>query len=108
MIWIVLEMRLLKTSKDDPTRHVDVSSAVEKLRKQTEKLKENLAARRKDRIDPKKYGGLSIVDLAVQFDNDKKRELYEKSSSMLKEEESLKKERAKYFIGNRNDVDSGT
>jgi len=102
----VLEMRLLKTSKEDPTRHLEISAAVERLRKQTEKLKENLAARRRDRIDPKKHSGLSIVDLAVRFDIDKKAEMYDKAKKLKEEEEKLKREKSKFFKGNKGDIDS--
>ncbi len=100
----VLEIRLLKTSKDDPTMQIDASASIEKLRKQTEKLKDNLAARRKDRIDPKKYSGFSIVDLAVAFDLDKKNEMMERAlKNDLEEDEVSKSER---LIGNRNDEDA--
>jgi len=97
----VLEIRLLKASKGDATMLVDASQTIERLRKQTEKLKENLAARRKDRIDPKKYSGFSIVDMAVSFDMDKKREIMERTSKMLVGEEEVKE--SKLLIGNRND-----
>ena len=65
----VLEIRLLKTSKDKPDRQIDISTSIEKLRKQTEKIKESLSLRRRDRLDPNEFKGLSIVDLAVAFDN---------------------------------------
>lgn len=97
----VLEIRLLKASKDDATMQIDASTAVERLRKQTEKLKDNLAARRKDRIDPKKYSGFSIVDLAVSFDMERKREIMERASKMLVGEDEVKK--SDLLIGNRND-----
>jgi len=101
----VLEIRLLKSSKGRTDELVDVSAAIEKLRKQTEKLKESLAARRRDRIDPKKYSGLSIVDLAVSYDLDKKRENMERALGMKKEEEEVSK--SELLIGNRDDEDAG-
>jgi hypothetical protein len=97
----VLEIRLLKASKGDPTMQMDASMSIERIRKQTEKLKENLASRRKDRIDPKKYSGFSIVDLAVAFDMDKKRDVVDRASKMLVKEEEIKK--SKLLIGNSND-----
>ena len=97
----VLELRLLKASKGNHTMQIDTSSAIEKIRKQTEKLKDNLAARRKDRIDPKRYSGFSIVDMAVSFDMDKKREIMDRASKMrVKEEEVIGSE---LLLGNRND-----
>jgi len=100
----VLEIRLLKASRDDSNKQMDSSSAIEKLRRQTDKLKESLASRRRDRIDPKKYAGLSIVDLAVAFDSDRKRQLMNKSVELRDEEEEIKN--SKLLIGNRYDSDA--
>jgi len=101
----VLEIRILRASKDDAVATMDASISIDKIRKQTEKLKDNLAARRKDRIDPKKFGGFSIVDLAVNFDADKKQEILDRAQSLrAEEEESLKSD---LLIGNRNDEDAG-
>lgn len=99
----VLELRLLKASKETD-KQIETSSAIEKLRKQTDKLKDNLANRRKDRIDPKKYSGLSIVDLAVNFDLEKQREKYEAIERLKKEEEEVKK--SPLLKGNREDDDA--
>ena len=100
----VLEIRLLKASRDDPDMQIDTSTTIEKLRKQTEKLKENLATRRKDRIDPKKFSGFSVVDLAVKFDDEKKRKMFEKATGMRKEEEGILD--SELLIGNKNDEDA--
>ena len=100
----VLEMRLLKTAKDDPDAQLDTSTAIERLRKQTEKLKENLATRRKDRIDPKKYAGLSIVDLAVAFDQEQKDNMFKKSRQFNEEDSELFK--SELLIGNSEDQDA--
>lgn len=100
----VLEIRLLKASRESTDLQIDTSTAIERLRKQTEKLKENLATRRKDRVDPKQYSGLSIVDLAVAFDQNKKDQLlgkvleYENENNLLRNSDEL--------IGNRNDQDA--
>ena len=100
----VLEFRLLKSSKDTPEKHIDASTAIERLRKQTDKLKENLATRRKDRIDPKKFSGFSIVDLAVNFDDEKKKSLYEKATGLKMEENDLRN--SELLVGNRDDEDA--
>jgi non-homologous end joining protein Ku len=76
----VLEIQLLKSAKDNTNKKMDISSAMEKIRRQTEKMKENLSSRRRDRIDPNKYKGFSIVNLAVAFDNDKKEQLLKKQT----------------------------
>lgn len=100
----VLEFRLLKTSKEDIDKQLDASAAIEKLRKQNDKIKENLSSRRRDRIDPNKYKGFSIVDLAVAFDNERKYELTEKVRKLSKEEEKILENRKDYG-GNRYDLD---
>lgn len=100
----ILELRLLKTSKGNTDKHLDVSNALEKLRKQNTSLKENLSSRRKDRINPNEYKGFSIVDLAVAFDKDKKKGLEQKAKK-LKYEEDLMMEKRKDYVGNRYDID---
>ena len=100
----VLEIRLLKTVKGKPEAQMDASTSIERLRKQTEKLKENLATRRKDRIDPKKYSGLSIVDLAVAFDKKKKDEMFMRAAKFEEEEREVMG--SDLLIGNRNDQDA--
>lgn len=101
----VLEIRLLKTSKGDADRQIDISASIEKIRKQNDKLRENLSMRRKDRINPNDLKGFSIVDLAVAFDDDKKLALQEKALK-LKKEEKVVKDKRKDYIGNRYDIDS--
>ena len=100
----VFEIRLLKTSKGDPEKQMDISSAIEKIRKENQKLKENLFSRRKDRINPNEFKGFSIVDLAVAFDNEKKLKLVEKTRVLDKEEKEILDTREDYS-GNRYDVD---
>jgi len=100
----VLEMRLLKDSRGEKVdKLLDTASSIEKLRKQTDKLKDNLATRRKDRIDPKKFSGFSIVDLAVAYDMEKKREMMDKAIKFNKEEEEILE--SELLIGNSNDPD---
>lgn len=100
----VLEIRLLTSSKGNVDKHLDISNSIEKLRKQTEKIKENLSARRKDRINPNEYKGFSIVDLAVAFDQDKRSQMEAKAKNLKKEQEEAVK-LLKDTPGNRYDVD---
>lgn len=100
----VLELRLLKTSKDDTDKQIDISAAIEKMRKQSEKIKDNLSSRRKDRLDPNKFKGFSIVDLAYAFDNSRKFELEEKVRG-LKKEQQMVQEKLNKHTGNRYDSD---
>jgi len=100
----VLELRLLKASKGQTDMQIDASAAIERLRKATEKLKESLATRRKDRIDPKKFGGFSIVDIAVAYDMDKKQELMAQSAYFKEEEAEVLK--SELLVGNKEDEDA--
>jgi len=100
----VLEIRLLKTGKGNPDKQIDASTAIEKLRKQNDKIKDNLLSRRKDRVNPNEYKGFSIVDLAVAFEKEKKKELMQRIRENRKEEDEVYREYSK-FKGNRYDID---
>ncbi len=100
----VLEIRLLKFSKGDSGKQLDISLAIEKLRRATEKIKENLSSRRKDRIDPNEHKGFSIIDLAVGFEQEKKDKLARRVDRNKQEETEAVNEYKK-FEGNRYDLD---
>lgn len=100
----VLEIRLLKASKGNSDKQIDTSTAIEKLRKQTEKIKDNLLSRRKDRIDPHEHKGFSIIDLAVSFDQQKRDKLSRRVEINKQEEKDIATEYRKHE-GNRYDLD---
>jgi len=85
----IIEIRLLKSSRNDADSHLNYSNSMERLRKQSDKIKDNLASRRKDRIDPNEFKGFSIVDLAVSFDDSKKQKLEQKARDMKASQEHL-------------------
>jgi len=99
----VLAYRLLKGSKGDVDRQLDIATAIEKLDKRNEKIKESLSSRRRDRINPNELKGFSIVDLAVAYDQEVKRQHAERLEKLRKEEEEIR-ERRKDYKGNRYDV----
>lgn len=101
----VLEFRLLKTSKNNVDRQIDISSAVEKIKKENKVLKENLSSRRKDRINPNEFKGFSIVDLAVAFDEERKAKLMERININRQKEQEMLRSREDYS-GNRYDHDA--
>ena len=100
----VQEVRLLTYGKDTPSKLIDASQTIERLRKNTEKLKDSLAARRKDRVKNFGRDGLSMVDLVVMYEKNRKDALEEKTRTMLREEEQFLKERTD--SGNRDDPDA--
>lgn len=100
----VFEVRLLSSSKDSSNKLLDISKSVDALRKQSDNIKENLATRRKDRVNPNEFKGFSIVDLAVAYDNDKRMKLEEKVRSMKGEQEIAKKVLSDY-PGNKYDIE---
>ncbi len=67
----VLEHRILKVAHGEKMV-LEAMPAIEKLRKDTDKIKGNLASRRVDRIDTKNKPALSIVDLAAHLDQQNK------------------------------------
>ena len=95
---------MLRDSRGDTGKQLDYSNALERLHKVNEKKAENLLTRRKDRIDPNKYKGFSIIDLAVAFDDEKKKYYEEKIKQNIEEEEKMLEKR-KDYSGNRYDAD---
>jgi hypothetical protein len=102
----VLETRLLKESKGDVAKAIDAASTIDKFRKQNDKIKQGLAARRTDRIDPKKFSGFSIIDLVAMWDANKKKKLEDKMAAFFEEEKKLLE--SDLLTGNKNDADASS
>lgn len=101
----VLEFRLLKESKEG-TNHLNVATAIEKLRKHSTTIKENLSFRRKDRIDPDRYKGFSIVDLVAEFEDSERDKRLEQEKKLRAEEKKILEKRKKDgYVGNKDDRD---
>jgi hypothetical protein len=100
----VMEFRLLKESKGSASEHINVSASIEKLRKHNAVIKDNLFARRKDRIDPNKYKGYSIIDLVASFDEERAKQLNAREAKLQEEEKEILKKR-KDYKGNKDDKD---
>ena len=100
----VLSFRLLRESKDDTDRQIDIAATLEKLDKRNEKIKESLSTRRRDRINPNELKGFSIVDLAVAYDQEAKAAQAKRMEKLRKEEKAILKKRESYE-GNKNDVE---
>jgi hypothetical protein len=100
----VQEVRLLQYGKETPSKMIDASQSIERLRKNTEKLKDSLAARRKDRVKNFGRDGMSVVDLVVMYEKNRKEMMEEKTSALLREEEAFINQRVD--SGNRADPDA--
>ena len=100
----VLSFRLLKETKGDSDKQLDMAATIEKLDKRNEKLKENLSSRRRDRINPNELKGFSIVDLAVAYDQQAKA-AQAKRMAKLRAEEKLKRKNRESYDGNRLDIE---
>lgn len=101
----VMEFRLLKFNKEGIDGHLSVSNAVEKLRKNNDKIKESLSTRRRDRINPDEWRGYSIIDLAVDFDKKQEEILRKRDRELLLEEEEMLSKNKKNLEGNKMDND---
>jgi len=99
----VLSIRLLKDSKGNVDKQLDIAAALEKFDKRNEKIKESLSSRRRDRINPNELQGFSIVDLAVGYDQKVKSAHLDKMDKLRKEEQDLLESR-KAYSGNRYDT----
>jgi hypothetical protein len=100
----VLSFRLLKETKGDSDKQLDMAATIEKLDKRNEKLKENLSSRRRDRINPNELKGFSIVDLAVAYDQQAKAAQAKRMAKLRAEEKLMRKNRESYD-GNRLDIE---
>jgi hypothetical protein len=100
----ILELRLLKVNKTKPKALNDLFIPLEKLKKQSEKLKEALSNTRKDRKKQTLKTGVSILDLAAAFDEDRKEKLERKEKELLRNEKEFLKNRVP--SGNKDDMDA--
>lgn len=82
--------RLYEDSKREPTKILDIAASVERFKKESKVLKQNLASRRSDRIDPKGKQNFSITDLVYAYDDDKRREFEERVEKLDKEKRKYK------------------
>lgn len=84
----VLEHRLLKAAgrQKSDIALMDVSTAIEKLQKDTKEIKKSLSNRRIDRVETKNKPTLSIVDLAAHLDHQKKLDFQKRVSELEKEQ----------------------
>lgn len=95
----ILELRILTLAKKSPKMILDAAQTIERFRKNSDKLKMNLASRRMDRVDTKNKQSFSIVDLAVAFDENKKQELEERGKV-------LKAKRDKFLAKNTEEIEN--
>ncbi len=100
----ILELRLLKANKTKPSAVSNLFIPLEKLKKQNDRLKESLATTRKERKKHTLKSGVSIIDLAANFDDDRKAELDKKEKQLLEKEEKFMENRPSH--GNRGDLDA--
>lgn len=89
----VLELRLLKVAKGSDKAMLDSAGTIERLRKNSEKLKMGLASRRMDRVDTKNKQSFSIVDIAVAYDTEKRARLEDMAKGLEAEKEEFKRKK---------------
>jgi hypothetical protein len=81
----ILEMRILRATKNDAAAMIHSNQALEKIYKRKQTAKENLSARRSDRIGDHSSREISIVDLVVNYDNTQKQQEKERVERLLQE-----------------------
>ncbi len=84
---LVLEGRILQATRDDPAALLHASQFLEKVNKRKNTAKENLASRRVDRKDSRLNQTITIIDLVVQYDADKKQLAEERINALMSEVE---------------------
>jgi len=73
-VWILKLMGLAHTKPKDI---LEISASIDRYKRDSIKIKESLAVRRKDRIDPRVRSSISILDIAENFDNKARKEKLE-------------------------------
>ncbi len=96
----VLEFRLYKEDSSSKT-----FQALEKIKKQNEALKESLATRRKDRLKDAHKAGITILDIAAQFDEKRLEQKAKEERRQLRAGKKVLKDSG--FQGNAKDIDAG-
>ena len=81
----ILEMRILKATKNDPAAMIASNQALEKIYKRKQTAKENLSARRSDRKDDRHAREISIIDLVVHYDNQQRQGEKERIEKLLEQ-----------------------
>lgn len=94
----VFEYRLLKEDTS-----VSAFSKLEKLKKQNETIKESLATRRKDRLKDLNKTGITILDVAADFDQEAAKKKLTAEKRKIRNATKMIKQDA--FKGNAGDMD---
>lgn len=97
----VFEYRLYRDSGGD----AKILISLEKIKKQNEVLKESLATRRKDRLKDAYKAGISILDIAADFDTKRMEQKAKYERKQLRMGKKVIKEDS--FEGNKKDLDAG-
>jgi hypothetical protein len=78
----VMIIKLMSVAHSKPRDIVEISSSIQKYKQDSIKIKESLAVRRKDRVDPRLKDQVTILDLASLHDEETRKEkldTYDKS-----------------------------
>ena len=94
----VFEYRLLQEEADS-----SVFTKIEKLKKQSEVIKESLATRRKDRLKDVSKTGVTILDIAAEFDAAQAKAKAKREKKRLAK--VAKKVKEDSYVGNKNDME---
>jgi len=81
----ILEMRILKATKNDPAAMIASNQALEKIYKRKQTAKESLSARRSDRKDDRHARKITIVDLVVNYDSQQREMEKERVEKLLEQ-----------------------
>lgn len=85
----ILEDRLLKEAKTTDIGVADVMAAIDRLKKDNVKLKEQLASTRRDRVDPKAGQMVTVMDLLEEYSRGTRESLEKKMEKYSLEEEEF-------------------
>jgi hypothetical protein len=85
----IMITRMYKEAKKNDVSVADVMAAVDRLKKDNVKLKENLASTRKDRVDPRAGQIITVSDLISEYEQER-HSRRGKLEDYMEEEEAVK------------------
>jgi hypothetical protein len=97
----IMEFRLFKESKGG----TKIITQLERIKKQNELLKESLVTRRKDRLKDASKVGITILDIAAQYDEERLARKAKEERKQIREGKKVLADSG--FEGNTKDIDSG-
>jgi hypothetical protein len=85
----ILEDRLLAASRKEPAGIAEYMPAIDKLKKENKSLKDQLAATRTQRVDPRSGKEITVLDILYEYEQRSRESLDDKLKQYEEEEQEI-------------------